>query len=157
MIYAWLKAVHVIAATFFFGAGLALALTKWRADRTGDLRVMAFAMRHIVWADWLFTLPSGLVLPITGIWMASLVGLPWTSGWVGLGILLYAIAGLTWLPAAFLQLRMRAMVEAALRTGAPLDPVYARYSRTWALLGVPAFLAAVFTVFLMVMKRVPFV
>ncbi|MBL8157503.1 MAG: DUF2269 family protein, partial [Anaerolineae bacterium] len=37
-------------------------------------------------------------------------------------------------------------------TGQPLDPAYHRAHKTWQLLGFPAFLAAVATVVLMVVK-----
>jgi len=153
--YPLLKTIHVLSMSLFFGAGLASAIVKLRADRTKDPRVIAFVLGHIVWADWLFTIPSGVLLPITGLWMVVLAGLPFTRPWIVLGIGFYAVAGLTWLPAAVLQLRMRRAADQALSTGQPLPPEYWRWTRAWIGLGIPSFGAALFTVYVMVTKHVP--
>ncbi|MCP5044240.1 MAG: DUF2269 family protein, partial [bacterium] len=60
MLYVLLKVAHIIAMAFFLGAGAASAVLKLRADRSGDLQSMKFVAGHIVWADWLFTIPSGI-------------------------------------------------------------------------------------------------
>jgi uncharacterized membrane protein len=153
MSYTLLKAIHILAMSLFFGAGLASAIMKLRADRTGDLRVMVFTARHIVWADWLFTIPAGVVLPVSGLWMAHQSKLPWTSGWIATGILLYAVAGLCWVPAAVLQIRMRRAAEHALDNGDSLPEQYGRWTLIWIILGIPAFLAAMLTVYVMVSKQ----
>ena len=153
MSYSLLKAIHVLAMSLFFGAGLASAIMKLRADRTRDLRVMVFTARHIVWADWLFTIPAGIVLPASGIWMAHQAKLPLTSGWIATGILLYAIAGICWVPAAVLQIRMRKAAETALDEAKPLPKDYDRWTLIWVILGIPAFIAAMLTVYVMVSKQ----
>jgi uncharacterized membrane protein len=147
-----LKALHVFAAMLFLGGGLGSVYYKIRAYQGGDLGVIAFCDREIVRADWLFTVPSGLTLPVTGIAIALLYGLPLTTPWILTGIVGWAVAGLTWLPAAFLQLRMRRLAAAALASGAPLDPAYHAAHRTWMLLGVPSFTAALVVIWAMVAK-----
>lgn len=149
------KAVHVLAATLFLGAGLMTAYYKVRADRSGDLRVLVWYQREIVLADWLFTLPSGIALPVTGIWLAMTYGIPLSAGYVGAGLAGYAIAGVLWLPAVWLQIRMRNLAEAALRDGTALPEEFHRANRIWLALGVPAFLVAVLTVWMMVAKTTP--
>lgn len=155
MTYFYLKVAHVLAMSLFLGAGIASALTKIRADRTGDPRVILFAQNHIVLADWLFTVPSGIALPVTGFWMVHLLGLPWLGSWVGASLLLYATAGLAWLPAAYLQIKMRGAAAHAVETSTPLPDAYHRWNRIWFLLGIPAFVAAMLTVYVMVTKHVP--
>jgi uncharacterized membrane protein len=44
------------------------------------------------------------------------------------------------------------MAETAYRNGQELPPVYWRYARIWAGLGVPAFIAIVIVFYLMVVK-----
>lgn len=150
-----LKTVHVLAAMFFLGAGLMTAYYKVRADRSGDLRVLVWYQREIVLADWLFTLPSGIVLPVTGIWLATSYGIPLTSSYVAAGIIGYAIAGALWVPAAYLQIRMRALAAAALRDGTELPREFHKANRAWMALGIPAFAVAALTVWVMVAKTTP--
>ena len=155
MILLAVKTAHVLSAMLFLGAGLMTAYYKVRADRSGDLRVLVWYQREIVLADWLFTLPSGIVLPITGIWLAMSYGIPLTASYVGAGIVGYAIAGALWVPAAWLQIRMRTLAAAALRDGTELPAEFHRANRVWMALGVPAFAVAAFTVWIMVAKATP--
>ncbi|MDH5490624.1 MAG: DUF2269 domain-containing protein [Myxococcales bacterium] len=155
MLFALLKTLHVLGAMLFLGAGLMTAYYKTRADRSGDLRVIAWCQAEIVRADWIFTLPSAFLLPSTGIGLALLYGAPLTRGWVGLGLLGFALSGLLWLPAVHLQLKMKALAEEALRLGAPLPEAFHRANRQWLLLGLPAFAIALGTVWIMVSKWSP--
>lgn len=147
-----LKTVHVLSVTLFFGAGLGSVLLKLAADRSKEPRVVAFAHRTVVLADWVFTIPSAVLLPTTGAAMVAIAGLEWRAGWVAWGLVLYAIAGCCWLPAWRLQFRMAAAADAWARDGTPLPPQFQRWTRTWALLGIPAFLAVVGAVYVMVAK-----
>lgn len=151
-LYLFLKTIHIIAATMFFGSGMASAFLKWHADRQGDLAQIVFAQRAIVRADWVFTVPSGVLLPATGFWMAWLVGFPMWSGWIAWGIGLYILAGICWLPAAWLQIRMRDVASHALATSSSLPAEYARWSRIWLILGFPAFIASALVIYVMVSK-----
>ncbi|MCK6503063.1 DUF2269 domain-containing protein [Myxococcota bacterium] len=150
-----LKTVHVLGAVLFLGTGLGSAWYKLRAAASGELAVIAWVDREVVRADWIFTVPAGLVMPITGLWMASVLGLPWSTPWVAFGIGGYVVAGACWLPAAALQLRMRRLSGQALEAGQPLPPAWHQAQRAWLLLGLPSFLAAVATVAVMVFKRLP--
>ena len=77
-----LKTLHVLGAVLFLGAGMMTAYYKVRADRSGDLKILVWYQREIVLADWLFTTPSAVILPVTGIWLAKAYQLPLTTGWV---------------------------------------------------------------------------
>lgn len=153
MLYLVVKTAHILSAMLFLGAGLMTAWYKVRADRSHDPKVIAWYAREIVLADWMFTLPSGLTLPATGLWLATLLGQPLTSGWVALGLGCYALAGTLWVPAAHLQIRMRRMAEAAAAAGTPLPDAFHRANRAWLVLGVPAFAVSLFAVWLMVAKH----
>lgn len=153
MLYLVVKTLHILSALLFLGAGLMTAWYKVRADRSGKLEVLTWYQREIVLADWIFTLPSGVTLPATGLALATMSGQSLTHGWVALGIGAYALAGLLWLPAAWLQIRMRRMAEAALRDGTPLPPEFHRDNRLWLALGVPAFAVSLGAVWVMVAKH----
>ncbi len=154
MLYLSLKYLHLLSMVLLFGTGLGTAWYKWMADRSGNVEHIAVTNRHVVLADWLFTTPTVLIQPLTGISMILLVHLPFRTTWVAASLALYALAGACWLPVVWLQLRMSRLAAAAAAAGRPLPPLYWRYARIWFWLGVPAFAAMVLIVMLMVFKRV---
>lgn len=148
------KALHVLSATIFFGAGLMSAFWKFRGDLSGDPRVVAWSQRQVVLADWLFTVPSGVISPATGAYLVWAYGLPWSTPWVVASLGGYLAAMLLWLPAAWIQLELRKLARAAIDTGAPLPPRFSTLNRLWLALGVPAFAASVFIIYAMTAKPV---
>lgn len=152
--YLLIKWIHILSSTLLFGTGLGSAFYKWRTDRGGLLPAMAQTNRLVVTADWIFTTPTIIIQPITGIWLLHLLGIPLDQGWVIAAILLYLIAGACWLPVVWLQIRMRDMSLAAMRLGQPLADRYGQFARIWFMLGVPAFIAMVAVYALMVFKPV---
>jgi uncharacterized membrane protein len=135
-----------------FGTGLGSAFYKWLADRSGNLAHIAVVNRHVVLADWIFTTPTVIFQPLSGLWMVYLLGLPLATPWIALSLALYVIAGVCWLPVVWLQIQMRALADAALIAQTPLPAQYWRYARVWFWLGAPAFVAMLLVVLLMVFK-----
>ncbi len=152
--YLLVKWLHIISATIMFGTGIGIAFFKWVTDRTGDVRAIRISSERTVLADWIFTTPSVIIQPLSGIAMVHLAGFPVMTGWVSWSILLYMLAGCCWLPVLWLQLRMRALARAADGAGAALPALYWTYARSWFWLGVPAFLALLVVYWLMVAKPV---
>jgi uncharacterized membrane protein len=153
-LYFLLKTIHIISATALFGTGAGSAYYMLRAHLSGDVHAIAVTTRHVVAADWLFTTTSGIVQPVTGVWMAWLVGWPLTQTWLLLSFILYFVAGACWLPVVWLQYRMRDMAREAVANNTPLPPLYYRYMRIWFGLGWPAFISLVVVFFLMVFKPI---
>ena len=152
MLYLSLKYLHILSMVLLFGTGLGSAFYKWMADRSGNLAHIAVVNRHVVLADWIFTTPTVIFQPLSGLWMVYLLGLPLATPWIALSLGLYVFAGLCWLPVVWLQIRMRNLADAALLAQIPVPAEYWRYARVWFWLGVPAFVAMVGVVFLMVFK-----
>lgn len=152
MTYLTLKYLHILSMMLLFGTGLGSAFYKWMADRSGNLPHIAVTNRHVVLADWLFTTPTVIFQPISGLWMVHLLGLPLSTPWVAISLGLFVFAGLCWLPVVGLQIRMRNLAEAALMSQTTLPAQYWRYARLWFWLGVPAFTAMLLVVLLMVFK-----
>lgn len=152
--YLLLKWIHIVSATIMFGTGIGIAFFKWATDRTGDVRAIRISSERTVLADWIFTTPSVIIQPLSGIAMVHLAGYPVMTGWVSWSILLYVLAGCCWLPVLWLQLRMRALARAADDAGAALPALYWTYARIWFWLGVPAFVALLVVYWLMVAKPV---
>lgn len=149
-----LKACHVLFATLYLGTGLGSAYYKLRAFASRDVHVIAFVDAEIVRADYWFTVPSAVAMPASGFAMVYLVGMPLNTSWVLAGLGLYAVAGLCWLWAARLQLKMRTLSAQALARGVSVldNPEYLAAQKVWTLLGAPAFLAAAATIYVMVAK-----
>lgn len=147
-----LKTIHILSAILLFGTGLGTAFHGMASNLSRDVRAIAVANRNVVIADWLFTTPTVLIQPASGLWLAHLQGWPLTTGWIMWSLALYALAGACWLPVVWLQMRMRRMAERAVTEGMALPPLYHRYFRVWFALGWPAFAAMVAIVALMVLK-----
>jgi len=155
MTYTLLKTLHILSLVLLFGTGLGSAFYKWMADRSGNVAHIAVTNRHVVLADWIFTTPTVIFQPLSGLWMVSLLDLPLTTPWIAASLLLYVVAGVCWLPVVWLQLRMQKIAAQAVAHGAPLPASYWQLTRWWFWLGVPAFTAMVLVVALMVFKHFP--
>ena len=154
MEYTLLKWVHLLSATILFGTGLGSAFYKWCADRAGNLQAIAHTNKMVVIADWIFTTPTIIIQPITGIWLVYVSGYSLQESWIVAAFLFYFIAGVCWLPVVWLQIQMRNISRQALKKHICLNATYHRYARIWFWLGVPAFLSMVTIYFLMVFKPV---
>jgi uncharacterized membrane protein len=152
MIFLTLKTIHIISAFLLFGTGLGSAFYKFLADRNGVLENIVITNKNVVLADWIFTTPTIIIQPITGIMMANMINLPLTTPWIMLSLTLYAIAGICWLPVVVLQIRMLKLSKQALENQTALPEQYYRYARLWFWLGIPAFLAITLVIVLMVFK-----
>jgi uncharacterized membrane protein len=152
MAYLWIKWLHIVSSTILFGTGIGIAFFKWYSDRIQDTRVQAATMRIVVAADWRFTTPAVVIQLATGLWLAHLTELSLRTAWLFWALILYAVAGLCWLPVVWLQLQMRSLATAASATNLVLPIAYGRYRRIWFALGVPAFLALLIVFYLMVFK-----
>lgn len=155
MTYLMLKTLHLLSMVLLFGTGLGSAFYKWMADRSGDVAHIAVTNRHVVLADWIFTTPTVIFQPISGLWMVYLLDLPLTTPWIAASLLLFALAGICWLPVVWLQIRMRDIAVDAAAQQKPLPAIYWRMARRWFWLGVPAFTSMVLVVALMVLKHLP--
>ena len=152
MIYLSLKTAHLLSMVILFGTGLGTAWYKWMADRTGDVNHIAVTNRMVVFADWLFTTPAVIIQPLTGALLVHYLHIPWDSDWLLVAYSLYALAGICWLPVVWIQIRMRDLSSHAQKHNEALPDQYWRYARIWFYLGIPAFIAMILLVILMVFK-----
>lgn len=150
--YFLLKLIHILSATLLFGTGLGTAFFMWMAHRRGDVAAIAVTARHVVLADWLFTTPAVIVQFVSGVLLIQLIGWPWSQPWLLLALVLFVFVGLCWLPVVWIQLRVRALAEAAHRHGEALPPRYHRLMRWWFALGWPAFIGVIAIFWLMLRK-----
>lgn len=151
-LYLLVKTVHIISATIVFGTGIGIANFMFFGARSRSPTDRVFAARMTVKADFLFTLPSVNVQPLSGAWLIWKGGFLWDDYWLVVTYDLYLLAAACWVPVVLIQMRMKAMFEAQMR-GEAFDVVaYDRLFRLWFALGWPAFGGLVFIFWLMVTK-----
>jgi len=147
-----LRWLHVIGACVLLGTGAGIAFFMLVAHRTGDPRFIAQTAGIVVLADLMFTTTAVILQPITGALLAWRLGWPFSEGWIVLSLMLYAVAGLFWLPVVWIQIRMRALAQAAVENNTPLPAAYHRLFRVWFASGFPAFAAVLAIIWLMIAR-----
>lgn len=152
MDYVTWKWLHVLSSTLLFGTGLGSAFYMYFASRTRDARVVAWVVRYVVIADFVFTTTTVIFQPLSGFWLAHLAGYPLGSRWIVWSTGLYLLAGACWLPVVWMQLKMTRLAEAATAAGEPLPEAYHRLFRWWFALGWPAFAGVLGVYWLMIAK-----
>jgi uncharacterized membrane protein len=150
--YHFAKWLHVIGATVLFGTGAGIAFFMLMAHRTRDSKIIAEVAAMVVLADYIFTASAVVIQPITGLWLASIVGWKLTEGWIVASVALYLFTGAFWLPVVFMQRRMRDLARDAAIRGVLLPDEYFRLYRLWFACGFPAFFAVMAIFWLMIAR-----
>ena len=65
--YLLVKWLHIVSSTVLFGTGAGIAFFFLRAQRTGDVRIIAAVAREVVLADMVFTATAVVLQPVTGL------------------------------------------------------------------------------------------
>lgn len=146
------KWVHILSSTLLFGTGLGSAFYMFFVSLTRDPRAIAVVVKYVVIADWVFTTPTVILQPLSGLYLVHLAGFPLTSKWILWSFVLYFLAGACWLPVVWMQIRMRDMAFEAARANQQLPERYWRFLRLWVALGIVAFFSLVVVFYLMVAK-----
>ncbi len=141
--------LHVLRATVLIGTGAGIAFFMLMAHRTRDPRLIAHVASTVVVADFLFTASAVVIQPLTGIWLAMIVGWPLDTPWMLVSYGLYLLVGAFWLPVVRMQIRKRNLAREAAANGSPLPDAYHRLYRPWFACGFPAFAAILVIVWLM--------
>jgi uncharacterized membrane protein len=151
-LYLLLKTLHILSSVLLVGTGFGSAFYMYFANRSGNLHAQAVVSRLVVRADWWFTTPAVIFQPLSGLAMMHLAGWPWHTPWLLTSMLLYALAGLCWLPVVWMQVRMARLANQAVQDDTALPAQYSRLARRWEWLGYPAFLSMLAIYYLMVNK-----
>jgi uncharacterized membrane protein len=152
MNYNLLITIHIISVIGLLGIGGGSAFYKFMADRSKNLDVILHTNKMVVLADWLFTTPSVILQPVTGVMLMSLMGYSFDIWWLLLSLNLYILSIGLWLVAVWLQIRMKKMAEYAKEHGEELGRAYYRLVNYWIALGVVSGLAMGMIFYLMINK-----
>ena len=151
-LYLALRLIHILSAAVLFGTGLGIAFFMFVAVRGGDVAHIAHTGRHVVLADAIFTAVAVIVQPVSGFWLAQIVGYPLMSNWLLCTYVLYGVTGAAWLPVVWIQMRLSKLAGLAEENGTKLDAEFHRLFRIWFWLGWPGFLS-VFGIFILMVFR----
>jgi uncharacterized membrane protein len=147
-----LRWLHVIGAAVLLGTGAGIAFFMLMAHRTRNATLIAHTAGIVVVADFVFTATAVIVQPITGTLLIQFVGWDWSQGWIWASIGLYVFVGMLWLPVVWMQARMRDLAQSAADASSPLPPRYFQLFRLWFACGIPAFIAVLAILWLMLAK-----
>ena len=149
MLLRWL---HVIGTCVLLGTGAGIAFFMMMAHRTGDAALIAGTARIVVIADMVFTATAVVAQPLTGWLLARETGWAMAEGWIVASLALYVLAGICWLPVVRIQISLRDLASEAVRNGTTLPARYHHLYRRWFALGIPAFMAVLAILWLMIAR-----
>ncbi|MGB5557693.1 MAG: DUF2269 domain-containing protein [Paracoccaceae bacterium] len=152
MTYSIFLFLHVVGACVLLGTGAGIAFFMVVANQSRKPDLVAHTAGIVVLADTVFTATAVVAQPITGYVLAQEAGWPVLEGWVLASLVLYAIAGLFWLPVVWIQIQLKRIAQAAALADQPLPNRYRRLYRIWFACGFPAFAAVLCIVWLMLTK-----
>jgi uncharacterized membrane protein len=151
-VYFLVKYLHLIGAIVILGTGAGIAFFMLMAHRSGDAAFIARAAATVVIADMLFTLTAVILQPVSGGLLMMLSSTSFAERWLFISLVLYALAGLFWIPVIFMQIEMRDLASAAAASRQPLPPRYFALFRRWFWYGIPGFGSVMIILWLMIAK-----
>ena len=150
--YFVVKYLHLLGAVVILGTGTGIAFFMLMAHRSRDAAFIAGTAAIVVVADMVFTLSAVILQPVTGGILMMLSGASFAERWLAVSLVLYAIAGLFWIPVIFMQIEMRDLATRAVAKAEPLPPRYFKLFRRWFLFGIPGFGSVMIILWLMIAK-----
>jgi len=151
-LYFLIKYLHVLGAIVILGTGSGIAFFMLMAHRSGNADFIARTASTVVFADMLFTLTAVILQPVSGGLLMMLSSTTFAEAWLVASIVLYAVAGLFWIPVVFMQIEMRDIARVTAITKASLPPRYFTLFRRWVACGVLGFGAVIIILWLMIAK-----
>jgi uncharacterized membrane protein len=148
----WLT-VHVAGVILFIGNIITAAFWKVRAELTRNPAIVHYAVKNVMVADYMFTIPGLVLISVSGVVMAVQAGWPVSVlNWLTLSLILFVVTGGIWM--AFLIPLQRQMIRTSAQsmTGGSLSAAYLKASRRWDLIGIAASLVPIIILYLMINK-----
>jgi len=145
--YLVVKWFHVLMAITALGANLTYGL--WFSRAAQEPQHLAFALRGIRILDNRIANPAYGLLLLSGLAMAGMGRIPFTTPWLLTGIILFVI--LVVIAAAGYTPTLRRQIQ-ALDAGGPRSPEYQRLAARGTGVGILLVIIAVIIVFVMVTK-----
>ena len=150
--YFVIKYLHVLGAVVILGTGSGIAFFMLMAHRSRDPAFIARTAATVVIADMLFTLGAVVLQPFSGGLLMAWTATGLDERWLVASLMLYAVAGLFWIPVVFMQIEMRNLSRVAVAESQPLPERYFALFRHWFMFGIPGFGSVMIILWLMIAK-----
>lgn len=151
--YLLLKFIHILSAVVVAGTGAGIAFFMLMASRSNNPEAIKVTAKHVIMADWIFTLPSVIALLITGPLLMIKLGYSFSAPWFIWVIGLFLFVGICWIPVLRIQYRLYQLSNTmTLESGVTLE--FKKLMRLWVVLGVLAFAAILVIFWLMIFKPI---
>jgi uncharacterized membrane protein len=151
-LYFLVKFLHVLGAIVILGTGIGIAFFMLMAHRSGEAAFIARTAATVVIADMLFTATAVILQPVTGYMLMTLSSTNFAERWLATSLMLYAVAGLFWVPVILMQIEMRDLARLAIAQQQQLPPRYFALFRRWFCFGIPGFGSVMIILWLMIAK-----
>lgn len=151
--YLVLKILHILSAVIVAGTGTGIAFFMFMANRSNNPEAIQITAKHVILADWIFTLPGVTTLLITGPWLMVKLGYSFSSPWFFWVIGLFFFIGICWIPVLRIQYKLYELSK-DLTASRGVTPEFKKFMRLWTVLGVAAFTAILIIFWLMVFKPI---
>lgn len=152
MKYDFLLTLHITSVILLLGVGGGSAFYKFMADRSKNLDVILHTNKIVVLVDWIFTTPSVLMQPITGVMLVNALHIPFTTTWIYYSILLYSFSIILWIIAVYLQIKMKHIAIDTKKNNQLLKNKYFLYVKYWVILGIFSSISMIIIFILMIFK-----
>lgn len=149
----WHLLWHIFGVVIFLGNIIVSAAWMSAARRTEDVKIVAFAARAVSHADWMFTLPSVILILLNGI---ALTGKEYgyanvqDQSWLTAAMLLFVLSGVVW--AGFLMRYQARMIRLSANAEGEVSPELRETIKSWMNMGGLATLLPLVSLWLMVVK-----
>lgn len=154
--YFLLRLLHILSAIVVMGTGAGIAFFMFMAYRSKNIEAITVTAKHVILGDWLFTFPAVITQFVTGIFLMEKINYSYTSTWFYWVIGLFVFIGVCWIPVIRIQYLLFTQAKLSLSQGHLTDK-FNQYMRWWISLGIPAFLAILGLLYIMVFKPFPVV
>lgn len=133
------------------GTGAGIAFFMFMANKSNNSQAIYITAKHVVLADWIFTAPAVTTQLITGVLLMNELNYTFNSAWFYWVIGLFIVIGLCWLPVLRIQYRLYELAKTD-QNNNKVSSEFKSLMKRWTLLGIPAFIAIIIILWLMVFK-----
>ncbi len=133
------------------GTSAGIAFFMFMVNKSNNPQAIQITAKHVVLADWIFTTPAVITQLITGILLMNELNYAFNSPWFYWVIGLFIVIGLCWLPVLRIQYRLYELAKTD-QNNNKVSPEFKSLMKRWTLLGIPAFIAIIIILWLMVFK-----